>query len=78
MKYNTSIHTHITYICIQLLCAFSLVPQDTSRYCTRCGESRNADEEREARAAAAEARKQNLKWECSAAVQRLVGGDWNI
>lgn len=39
---------------------------DTSRYCTRCGESRNADEEREARAAAEEARKQNLKWECSA------------
>jgi hypothetical protein len=47
-----------------------LPPQDTSRYCTRCGESRNADEEREARAAAEEARKQNLKWECSASVKR--------
>ena len=45
---------------------FSCPPQDTSRYCTRCGESRNADEEREARAAAEDARKQNLKWECSA------------
>eukprot|EP00434_Breviolum_minutum_P008423 symbB.v1.2.007435.t1/scaffold454.1/size202171/9 len=39
---------------------------DTSRYCTRCGESRNAEEERLARAEAEEARKQNLKWECSA------------
>ena len=35
--------------------------QDTSRYCTRCGESRNAEEERLARAEAEEARKQNLK-----------------
>eukprot|EP00438_Fugacium_kawagutii_P004017 Skav222477 [mRNA] locus=scaffold242:192000:195604:+ [translate_table: standard] len=49
------------------------ITKDTSRYCTRCGESRNAEEEREARAAAEEARKQNLKWECRPVSQVPAG-----
>ncbi|CAK9109624.1 unnamed protein product [Durusdinium trenchii] len=37
---------------------------DTSKYCTRCGESRNAEADRAARAKAEEERKQKVKWEC--------------